>query len=228
MPWFKVDDALAFHMKALAAGNTALGLWVRAGSWSMQQLTDGFVPTSMVTALGGQRRDSTALTDAGLWHEVEGGFQFHDWDEYQPTREQWEAERIATRERVRKHRSKRESNAVTNGVSTPAPSRPVPSPDLTKTSRSQSLPVLGSISTDVSSITERLAAQHGVSNLGLVVHAIAEHTGRDVSADDAWQVALDILQRAKRPPTSGQKYVEAAIRQSPFEVQQFIDRQVAS
>jgi len=43
MPWFKVDDTLAFHAKVVAAGNAAMGLWVRAGAHSMQQLTDGFI-----------------------------------------------------------------------------------------------------------------------------------------------------------------------------------------
>lgn len=139
MPWFKVDDALAFHMKALAAGNRALGLWVRAGSWSMQQLSDGFVPSGIVPALGGNHEDVGALVEAGLWHVTEGGWQFHDWAEYQPTRAQLEAEREATRERVAKHREQRRMNGnsngvgngvttpVSNGVSTPAPSHPIPS-----------------------------------------------------------------------------------------------------
>lgn len=242
MPWFKVDDALAFHMKALAAGNTALGLWVRAGSWSSQQLTDGFVPATMVPALGGGHKDAKALVHAGLWHQVEGGFQFHQWEQYQPTREQVEAERAAAADRMRKVRAGKRSperspeqvpNVPTNehgtfAVSSPSPSRPVPSHDLTKTHTRQSRPIAGPDSTDVSSITERLAAQHGVTNLALIAQAIAEHTGREVSASDAWRVSLDILQRAKRVPSSGQRYVLGAIRQSPFEVQQFIDREVAS
>lgn len=29
MPWFRVDDDFALHPKAIAAGNAALGLWVR-------------------------------------------------------------------------------------------------------------------------------------------------------------------------------------------------------
>ena len=41
MTWFRVDDTLAMHPKVYAAGNAAMGLWVRAGAWSMQQLTDG-------------------------------------------------------------------------------------------------------------------------------------------------------------------------------------------
>ena len=52
MAWFKVDDTFAMHEKVLAAGNSAIGLWVRSGAWSMQQLTDGFVPDHVVRALG--------------------------------------------------------------------------------------------------------------------------------------------------------------------------------
>jgi len=101
MAWFKVDDALAFNMKAVAAGNTALGLWVRAGSWSCQQLTDGFVPDAMVPALGGTQDDAQALADAGLWHPRRGGWVFHDWAEYQEPSEKVKERRAAARERMR-------------------------------------------------------------------------------------------------------------------------------
>lgn len=101
MAWFKVDDALAFNMKAVAAGNEALGLWVRAGSWACQQLTDGFIPLAMVPALGGSDADAEALTAAGLWHEVAGGWEFHDWDEYQEPSEKVKERRAAARERMR-------------------------------------------------------------------------------------------------------------------------------
>lgn len=234
MPWFKVDDALAFHIKALSAGNQALGLWVRAGSWSMQQLSDGFVPAPMVTALGGGHKDAKALVHAGLWHQVDGGFQFHDWEEYQPTREQVEAERAAAAERMRQVRSGKRSGEVranvranddgTFAVSSPSPSRPVPSPDLTKTSKSQSLDNRASVSTDVSSITVKLAAQNGITDLAVVQGTILEHTGRTVTLDEAWAVAFSILQKARRFPDAPMRYVTGAIAKSPFEVQQFIDR----
>lgn len=105
MVWFKVDDTLAFHRKTVAAGNAAMGLWVRAGSWSAQQLQDGFVPDHIVGALG-TKREATRLVSAELWIRVEGGFQFHQWDEpgRQPTREQVETDRAAARERMRKLR----------------------------------------------------------------------------------------------------------------------------
>jgi hypothetical protein len=80
MPWFNVDDGFAFHRKSVRAGNAALGLWVRAGSWCAQQLTDGFVPAEMVEVLG-TASQAGRLVSAGLWSEVEDGYQFHEWTE---------------------------------------------------------------------------------------------------------------------------------------------------
>lgn len=86
MSWFKVDDKLAFHPKVLAAGNSAMGLWIRAGAWAADQLTDGFVPTNMIAVLGGKPADAKALSQAGLWVAEPGGYRMHDWTHYQPTR----------------------------------------------------------------------------------------------------------------------------------------------
>ncbi|MFC5184392.1 hypothetical protein [Actinomadura harenae] len=104
MTWFKVDDTLAFHRKVVAAGNAAMGLWVRAGSWSAQQLTDGFVPKHMVASLG-TRGQAEKLVAVGLWEHAEGGYVFHGWNERQPTRQQVEQEREAARERMRRRRT---------------------------------------------------------------------------------------------------------------------------
>jgi hypothetical protein len=132
MPWFKVDDGLCFHPKAIAAGNSALGLWVRAGSWCGANLTGGALPRHMIGTFGAQKRDAQRLISAGLWCETEEGYQFKDWDVYQPTKEQVEADRKAGRERQARWRERHanaSSNAVTNdttnGVTNAAPSRPV-------------------------------------------------------------------------------------------------------
>ena len=114
MTWFKVDDQLAFNMKVLSAGNAAMGLWVRAGSWSAAQLSDGVVPAPIVAALGGTPDDAAALVEVGLWDAVDDGWAFHDWDEYQPTKAQVIADRKATRDRVAKHRAARASNGSSN------------------------------------------------------------------------------------------------------------------
>jgi hypothetical protein len=85
--WFKVDDSLATHHKVVAAGNSAMGLWVRAGSWCAQQLTDGFIPASTVGILG-TATQARRLVTVGLWIKVDGGYRFHEWDASgrQPTR----------------------------------------------------------------------------------------------------------------------------------------------
>jgi hypothetical protein len=100
MPWFKVDDNLAFHAKSVAAGNPAMGLWVRAGSWCSQQLTDGFVPDHIALSLG-TKAQAARLVDVVLWHRVAGGFRFHEWDEEgrQPSRAEVEKRRKDDRDR---------------------------------------------------------------------------------------------------------------------------------
>ena len=114
MGWFKVDDQLAFHAKVMMAGNSAMGLWVRAGSWSSAQLTNGFIPAHMANAMAADGKTMVShdlpsfaidlpseLIASGLWQKVEGGFQFHDWTEFQPDAK----EEKSKREDVRKARS---------------------------------------------------------------------------------------------------------------------------
>jgi hypothetical protein len=140
--WFKVDDSLAFHAKTVAAGNAAMGLWLRAGAWCAQQLTDGRVPTHMVRALGGTSSAANALVDAGLWLRDDDGYRFHDWADYQPSAAEVHADRAAKHEKKvlagragglasgvarRKHQSSRsEANDEANGKQNEAPTRPDP------------------------------------------------------------------------------------------------------
>lgn len=90
MPWFKVDDKLHDHRKTRAAGKAAMGVWVLAGSWSADNLTDGFVPASVLSRWG-TRADANKLVSAGLWvadeQDGEKGWRFHQWNEdgRQPT-----------------------------------------------------------------------------------------------------------------------------------------------
>lgn len=137
MPWFKVDDGLSFHPKVIAAGNAAMGLWVRAGAYCAAQLTDGRLPRAMLKPLGGRTRDAERLVECGLWETVDDGWVFRGWKDFQPAKAQVEADRRATADRVAAWRERRRNggsnaprNAVTstvsNGSGTPAPTRPDP------------------------------------------------------------------------------------------------------
>jgi hypothetical protein len=131
--WFKVDDGLAFHPKAINAGLSALGLWVRAGAWCAANLTDGALPRHMIGTLGAQLRDAKRLVSAGLWCETEDGYQFHEWDRWQPTKAQVTAKREKDKKRQQEWReqhghdvSHSVTDSVTNDVSHSAPTRPDP------------------------------------------------------------------------------------------------------
>jgi hypothetical protein len=142
MTWFKVDDGLAFHAKVVQAGNPAMGLWVRAGSWSAQQLTDGFIPQQIALTLGTKGQAATLVT-VGLWALVDSGYQIHDYLSYNPTADEVRADQarkheakvkagraggVASGVARRKHtRSRDEADAKQNGSKTkprPDPSRP--------------------------------------------------------------------------------------------------------
>lgn len=123
MVWFRVDDNLAFHPKVMEAGNNAMGLWVRAGAWSSSNLTDGFIPTRIALRLG-SRKACYSLVNAGLFEEKIDGFQFHDWNAKNFTKQQVELRREDDRKRKADQRKrhltavqdKESGHGVTHGV----------------------------------------------------------------------------------------------------------------
>jgi hypothetical protein len=142
MAWGKVDDKLWGSPKWLASPLRARGLWVSGLSWCMDQLTDGFVPCHVLTTIGGTPKDARVLIDVGLWESVDGGYLFHDWLDYQPSRASVLAERAAAAERQKKARDKarekvkesRDSHGVTHGVTLPVVTVPPTRPDPTRPS----------------------------------------------------------------------------------------------
>lgn len=117
MPWFKVDDSFHSHPKVLATTPAALGLWVVAGAWSSANLTEGFVPDHALPRLIPDSEPlAKELVSNGLWTRAKGGYRFHDFAEYNPTR----SEAIAARDRqssggaIGNHRRWHEARGVTD------------------------------------------------------------------------------------------------------------------
>jgi hypothetical protein len=122
MPWFKIDDSAHSHPKFLRAGNAALGLWLRCGSYSAQHLLEGFVPKSVVKPFGGTPAQVRKLIEAGLWHEAGhdckrcsqpvDGYMIHDFFEggRNVTKAQHEAGKKGAAERAAKSRAARNAN----------------------------------------------------------------------------------------------------------------------
>jgi hypothetical protein len=117
MPWFRIDDKAHSHPKLIKAGNAALGLWLRCGSYAAQHLTDGIVP-GVVAQMYGTKPQAAKLVKAGLWHEhghncpdgcpnpAPGDYAFHDFleDGRNTSRARHEAEKKKARDRQAKHR----------------------------------------------------------------------------------------------------------------------------
>lgn len=112
MSWIKLDDQFADHPKIAVAGPLAAWLHVKALVYCGRYLTDGKIPGVIVAGLvdwtsdgvlvetsnySADRPDNTALAErlcaAGLWHSVEGGYEIHDYLEWNPSRAQVLAER---------------------------------------------------------------------------------------------------------------------------------------
>jgi 5-methylcytosine-specific restriction endonuclease McrA len=101
--WFKVDDSFHSHPKTLQAGNVAIGLWIRCGSYCAQHLTDGFVPAD-VALMYGSTSAAKKLLAADLWVPENGGWTMHDYLVYNPSRAQVLSERESNSRRAALHR----------------------------------------------------------------------------------------------------------------------------
>lgn len=145
--WFKVDDGFHSSRKLLSIPKrhrlAAAGLWVIAGSWCGQQLTNGRVPDYMLKEWGATPATVQALIDSGLWEVESDSNVFYKWDEYQPRKADVDAERAASRERMRNLRAMRKQGKqqdsgdkqemftrtapnCSENVSNPDPTRPDP------------------------------------------------------------------------------------------------------
>ena len=108
MPWVRLDDGFPDHPKVVAAGPLAGWLHVCGLAYCNRNLTDGFIPRSAahrLTSFEGVDVETEGvrglvttgcdvdcewtaevLCDHGIWDKVEGGYQIHDYLDYQPSR----------------------------------------------------------------------------------------------------------------------------------------------
>jgi hypothetical protein len=102
--WTKLDDNFPDHPKVVEAGPLASWLYVCGLCYSNRYLTDGFIPSGQVRRLADlpdPRECAAVLVRVGLWHEIDGGYQIHDFHDCNMTAE--EAKR--KREQISKARS---------------------------------------------------------------------------------------------------------------------------
>ena len=118
MDWVKLDSTYYLDVAIVRAGEAAEVLFVRAMAYCGDQENDGLVEREILPRLCPTRwrARAAALVREGLWEVVPEGWRFASWSRHQRTREQMEAERVASRARKAKSRA---GHAVTPAVTPP-------------------------------------------------------------------------------------------------------------
>lgn len=145
MSWARLDDQMAFHAKIVAAGNEAVGAWVRLLTHSCAQLTDGRVTREIALTIT-RPKVLEDLVKVRLLDRVEDGFRVHDFLDWNPPAAEVKAKREAERKRKESARKalQERRNPTNASVNRPAghhaevltesggcpdtPSRPTPVP----------------------------------------------------------------------------------------------------
>jgi hypothetical protein len=141
MGWVRVDDAFYDHEKFQAAGPLGVAQWIAGLAWANRNLSDGFIPVSASRRLldwegvswrgwsgdivgGADEAESDEisdhLVDCLLWEKTLGGYQIHDYHDFQPTAEKIKGDRANNAARQAAWRanagSGTASNETRNGV----------------------------------------------------------------------------------------------------------------
>ena len=194
MPWFRLDDSFHSHPKVIAAGNEAIGLYVRCGTYAAQHLTDGFVPEQVALQYGTPALAAT-LVNTKLWRRTRGGWRMPDYLDYNPSKQAVDKERKAAAERQRRRREAMASRRDPPRDShDPVPARP------------------GFKTADVVNRTNG-STPWPPDVIEAIIKEILDATGHHVTEDWADRIAAEILQ--DRRPANTVAYVRQAIRNDP-------------
>ena len=96
MPWVKLDDRFPSHRKIALLSDRAFRLHVSALCWCSENLTDGHIADRelpLVAKIRNVKATAQQLADAGVWDRTGGGWEIHDYLDFNPSREQVLAER---------------------------------------------------------------------------------------------------------------------------------------
>lgn len=82
----RISKTFHLHPKAIKARAIepgSISLWLFANCWCRNHRREGVIPRDNATELGTDA-EIKALVDSGLWQEVEEGYRFRDWHDWNP------------------------------------------------------------------------------------------------------------------------------------------------
>lgn len=151
MSWSRIDDRANEHRKQLEAGPEACWFWTCGLLYvNRQDVRDGFIPDAALALLypvRSPKKLAQKLVAVGLWERVPGGYQVHNYERWNQTREQVQDAKQRARDRAAKSYERRKqkdsapdsapqsalqnSDALRDSSgSHPIPSHPIPSEEL--------------------------------------------------------------------------------------------------
>lgn len=83
MSCFKVSNEYSEDPQFMTIPNASIGLWAKAGAWSIKHKSNGNIPKSVIRQLKGTESQCRKLVDSGLWTEKEHGYMFVNWRKHQ-------------------------------------------------------------------------------------------------------------------------------------------------
>lgn len=215
MAWVKLDDGFFLNPKIVAAGRDARDMYLAGLTYSAGQLTDGFLGEGVIPLVAAMAGVSDArelverLVELKLWEAIPGGYQIHDYHDYNPSAAKVRALRKARAEAGRKGgrasgasnteatpQAKAEANEKPNRTPSPSPS---PSPDPDCSCGSDAHAREDSETADALSSFIATAAHDFENCIGLIA---GEHQSEEITAyatdlhnrghPEWWQMALDV------------------------------------
>ena len=121
--FFKLANGVSEHPKLSSITPEAFALWVGSIDYASRNRTDGFIPAGVLTRVSIVDDRSTAeaapslLVERALWHVVDGGWQIHDYLDWNTSSADIEKRRATDRER--KARPRARSGAAENSERNP-------------------------------------------------------------------------------------------------------------
>lgn len=203
MPWARIDDRANSDAKLLALSDSAFRLWVGGLIFCQANLTDGFIPSHAILTFGVRARNKAPLvreltqgilSKRPLWQEVEGGWQFNDFLDWNDSRDVVLKQRKKGKDRVDKFRAKLnghsngERNASCNALQTPNELRSFAASTTTTQDQNQKEPRAVARRSSSQLRMELYQMVDMRRHLRAACHRLIETGGQDYQADNPHQL----------------------------------------
>lgn len=126
MAWGRLHDQANANAKLLALSDAAWRMWGCGLIYCQCNLTDGFIPEHAIHTFGVRAKNKQAVADelcrvlvpgkGPCWRRVDGGYEVHDYLDWNDSRADILEGRQRARERLTKHRTKRVVKRVSDAV----------------------------------------------------------------------------------------------------------------